>query len=158
MKHESMIRWLTRRPNTPLGQARPLLRTGKTQTVRVSRLTESLGFYQNELGFRALQTVPGCMAWLRHPSADLVLMPMSAVPGRWDGPRPPETLPRHYRIAAQGLFGWHLRLQADWHYHNLPVPTLTLQPWDALEMTLQDPEGNTLHFEEWLSSSSTKTD
>jgi catechol 2,3-dioxygenase-like lactoylglutathione lyase family enzyme len=150
MNTSSLYAWLSRSPHAPLQPRCPALCHGPATAVAIRDWRSSLAFYRSHLLFEVVQSVPGCMAWLRHAGADVLLLPTDATPGRWDGPRRVAVPPRHYRIPSLGVRPWQRQLAASWAHTSIPVPGLAIHPWAAVSMTTTDPDGNTLHFEQRL--------
>jgi hypothetical protein len=148
MSTPSLYAWLSRSPHSPLQPLRPAFRNGPATAVAIRDWRTSLEFFRSQLQFEVVQSVPGCMAWLRHACADVLLLPTEATPGRWDGPRRVAASPRHYRIPSLGVRAWQQQLAALWSEAAIPLPDLTMHPWMTVTMTTTDPDGNTLHFEQ----------
>ena len=128
----SWNRWLTQTRRLTVEAPTTLARI--VHPVPVLRLDRAMAFYASALGFSTQQHVPHCLALMRHSGADICLMPNTQEAFE----------PVVRRICTRGMMHWLPALESRLRHAGYRAPSLVLQPWDALELTLRDSEGNTL--------------
>lgn len=142
-----------------LNHARAAARTALAEAPRpahplpVADLRRAQAFYGSVLGFRCLVQLPHCAALMRHAGVDVLLLAPLTDPhpsGTGSPGAPPAFAPAVHRLRVKAMMHWLPALEQRMQQASWPPSTLTLQPWDALELSLQDSEGNTLVWVERL--------
>ncbi len=139
--------------------SRPPVWNRLAHPIQVQDLARATAFYQQTLGFRLAQSVPHCLSWMRHDGADILLLATSAR-GRGRGAAAAEAQhqPKVHRITTHGMARWFAGLESRLKISGMGGLDLNLQPWNALELRIEDSEGNTLVWVEWLSEKETRHD